>query len=121
MLSDLFRYFAIMLAFLFFGIALEPFTTLSSSNPFHRTGNRHGFIMLLVGLLVSFFLAKLRFRFSWHLVCSLLIGATFTINTGVSQGIPVFILAVVVYAVLFVAVGSYSNIIEDEKERVRNS
>jgi hypothetical protein len=64
MLSDLFRYFLVMLAFLFFGIALEPFTTLSSSIPFHRAGNRHGFIMLAVGLFVSFFLAKLHYRFS---------------------------------------------------------
>jgi hypothetical protein len=110
-----------MLAFLCFGIALEPFTALSSPNPFHRTGNRHGFIMLAVGLFVSFFLAKLRFRFSWHLVCSLLIGVTFAINTGVSQGIPVFILLVIVYAVLFVAVGSYSNRIEDVKARIKNS
>ena len=109
MLTHLFRYFCIMLAFLFFGVGLGPLTSFSSSLPVHRTGNHHGFIMLVAGLIVSFYLAKLHFRFSWHLVCSLLIGATFAINTGVSHGIPIFIMLVVVYAVLFVAVGSYSN------------
>ena len=36
MITDLFRYFVIVLAVLFFGLGLEPFTSSSSSYPAHH-------------------------------------------------------------------------------------